>query len=101
MPFPTLEDPPNSGIEPESLMSPSLAGGFFTTSHLGSPYSVHAIVFFAFFSGQSDAPINFKMMLQHLITYCKLNSLSLSFLLSDFFLQGVTLKTQKEVNDLL
>ena len=32
LPFPTTEDLPNPGIEPESLMSPALAGGFFTTS---------------------------------------------------------------------
>ena len=30
-------DLPNPGIEPESLMSPALAGRFFTTSHLGNP----------------------------------------------------------------
>ena len=29
-----LSDP---GVEPRSLMSPALAGGFFTTGHLGSP----------------------------------------------------------------
>ena len=31
-PFPSLGDLPHSGIEPTSLMSPVLAGGFFTTS---------------------------------------------------------------------
>ena len=30
--YPSPWDPPNSGIEPVSLMSPALAGGFFTTS---------------------------------------------------------------------
>ena len=30
-------DLPNPGIEPVSLMSPELAGGFLITSHLGSP----------------------------------------------------------------
>ena len=29
MPFPTLGDLPDSGIEPVSLASPALAGGFF------------------------------------------------------------------------
>ena len=32
LPFPSPEDLPNAGIEPTSLMSPALAGGFFTTS---------------------------------------------------------------------
>ena len=32
-------DPLDPGIEPASLLSPALAGGFFTTlCHLGSPY---------------------------------------------------------------
>ena len=30
LPFPTPGDLPNPGIEPTSLMSPALAGGFFT-----------------------------------------------------------------------
>ena len=30
--FPTPGDLPNPGIEPGSLMSPALAGGFFTTN---------------------------------------------------------------------
>jgi len=30
-PFPSLEDLPEPGIEPTSLTSPALAGGFFTT----------------------------------------------------------------------
>ena len=32
LPCPPLGDLPNPGIEPMSLMSPALAGGFFTTS---------------------------------------------------------------------
>ena len=32
MPKPSPEDLPNTAIEPTSLMSPGLAGGFFTTS---------------------------------------------------------------------
>ena len=32
-------DPPNPGMEPRSLMSPALAGGFFTTSAPGKPSS--------------------------------------------------------------
>ena len=34
MPFPSPLDLPDPGIKPESLMSPALAGGFFTTSPL-------------------------------------------------------------------
>ena len=37
LPFPSPGDLPNSGIEPRSLASPSLAGGFFTTEPLGKP----------------------------------------------------------------
>ena len=32
LPFPSLADLPDPGIEPTSLMSPALAGGFFITS---------------------------------------------------------------------
>ena len=32
LPGPPLGDLPHPGIEPESLMSPALAGGFFTSS---------------------------------------------------------------------
>ena len=32
LPFPTPEDLPGPGMEPTSLVSPPLAGGFFTTS---------------------------------------------------------------------
>ena len=32
LPFPTLGDLPDPGIEPTSLASPALAGGFFTTN---------------------------------------------------------------------
>ena len=32
LPFPAAGDLPDPGIEPESLLSPALAGGFFTTS---------------------------------------------------------------------
>ena len=31
LPFPSQGDLPDPGIEPESLKSPALAGGFFTT----------------------------------------------------------------------
>ena len=37
LPFPTLGDPPDPGIEPASLGSPALAGRFFTTVPPGEP----------------------------------------------------------------
>ena len=37
LPFPSSEDLLNPGIEPESLASPTLAGGFFTTEPPGKP----------------------------------------------------------------
>ena len=37
LPCPSSQDLPNPGIKPTSLVSPALAGGFFTTVHLGSP----------------------------------------------------------------
>ena len=37
LPFPPPEYPPNPRIEPTSLPSPALAGGFFTTALPGKP----------------------------------------------------------------
>ena len=37
LPFPSPRDLPHSGIKPVSLMSPALAGGFFTTEPPGKP----------------------------------------------------------------
>ena len=37
LPFPPLGDLPNSGLEPSSLASPALAGGFFVSVLLGKP----------------------------------------------------------------
>ena len=37
LPFPPLGDPPDPGIKLMSLVSPSLAGGFFTTEPPGKP----------------------------------------------------------------
>ena len=39
MPFSTLEDLPDPGIEPKSLASPALAGRFFTTAPPRKPLS--------------------------------------------------------------
>ena len=38
LPFPPLGDLPDSGIKPPSLMSPALAGGFFTTEPPGKQW---------------------------------------------------------------
>ena len=40
LPFPSLEDLPHPGTEPESL---ALAGGFFTTEPPGKPGSLSAV----------------------------------------------------------
>ena len=40
MAFPALGDLPDPGIEPTSLVSPALAGGFFTTAPLGNLHFV-------------------------------------------------------------
>ena len=41
LPFPTPGDLPNPGMEPASLVSPVLAGGFFTTMPPGKfPMSI-------------------------------------------------------------
>ena len=37
LPFPILGDLPNPGIKPTSLVSPALAGRFFTTVPSGKP----------------------------------------------------------------
>ena len=37
LPFPIPGDLPIPGIEPTSLVSPALAGGFFTAAPLGEP----------------------------------------------------------------
>ena len=38
LPFPSLGDLPNPGIEPVSLAAPALAGRFFTTAPPGKPW---------------------------------------------------------------
>ena len=43
LPFPSLGDLPDPGIEPESPASPALAGGFFTMEPPGKPQSVNPI----------------------------------------------------------
>ena len=40
LPFPPPEDFPNPGIEPRSPVSPSWAGGFFTSELPGQPWQI-------------------------------------------------------------
>ena len=44
LPCPPPGDPPNPGIEQASLMSPALAGGFFTTSTTWEAQPIHGSV---------------------------------------------------------
>ena len=44
LPFTTRRDPPDPEIEPESLASPVLAGGFFTTTLPGKPLCISYMV---------------------------------------------------------
>ena len=48
LPCPPLGDLPNSGIEPVSLMSPAVSGGFFTTSATWET-RIYILFFFIFF----------------------------------------------------
>ena len=41
LPFPPPGDLPDPGIKPASPASPALAGRFFTTESLGSPYNMY------------------------------------------------------------
>ena len=49
LPFPSPGDLPNPGIEPKSLVSPALSGGFLTTVPPGKPIQVVSVSFFFFF----------------------------------------------------
>ena len=42
LPFPPPENLPDPGIEPTSLVSPALAGGFFTTSTTWEAHDFHS-----------------------------------------------------------
>ena len=46
MPFPSPGDLPNTGIKPVSLVSPALAGRFFTTKPLGKSELIFVVDFF-------------------------------------------------------
>ena len=49
LPCPPLEDLPDPGVEPMSLNSPALAGGFFTTSTTWGAPDVNVNVFVVVF----------------------------------------------------
>ena len=53
VPLPTPRDLPGPGIKPMSLMSPALAGGFFTTSDTWEAQKYHySVLSFEVFSKQ-------------------------------------------------
>ena len=58
LPCPPPRDLPHSGIEPESLTSPALAGGFFTSpAPLGKPIYIYIYIYILFqilFHGSSE-----------------------------------------------
>ena len=45
LPCPTSGDLPDPGIEPTSLISPALVGGFFTTEPPGKPIYIHTHIY--------------------------------------------------------
>ena len=50
LPCPPPGGLPDSGIELMSLMSPALAGGFFTTSATGDTHTLHTNYYFTVYS---------------------------------------------------
>ena len=67
LPFPTPGDLPDSGIKPTSPESPALAGGFFTTHHLGSLAGHSKCVLPRCSAGQSDWGFNFFFLFKNLV----------------------------------
>ena len=55
LPYPTPGDLPDAGIEPASLVSPALAGGFFTAGLPGKPSESPRA---AFIFPHSSLPLN-------------------------------------------
>ena len=55
LPFPPLGDLPNPGIEPMSLVSPSLVWRFFNIASLGSPWLSDTAIFFSFFTSYNSS----------------------------------------------
>ena len=50
LPFPTPGDLPNPGVEPVSVVSPALAGRFFTTSATWEALYINICIYALFFS---------------------------------------------------
>ena len=88
LPFPTPGDLPNPGIEPASLASPLLAGGFFTNESPGKLYRANSKVqipapslthsellkssvshFFPLYCGNKPAPIS-RAHVQECLEWC-------------------------------
>ena len=63
LPFPTPGDLPNPGIEPTSLVSASLAGGFFTT---GNTFMSFTPVFVLEMNAQEEMAKGKKLALGHI-----------------------------------
>ena len=77
LPFPPPGDPPEPGIEPTSLMSPALAGGFFTT---GATWEAPPCLFATLRGLELSVPQKPVRSLRHL-DYLPPMSVSLSFFL--------------------
>ena len=56
LPFPTLEDLPDPGMEFASLVSPALAGRFFTSAPPGKPFTFLPDIKFVISIFNSDMP---------------------------------------------
>ena len=54
LPFPSPEDLPDPGMEPVSLMSPALAGRFFTSTTWEAREAPHCIQYFMKVGGEGD-----------------------------------------------
>ena len=66
LPFPTPEDLPDPGIEPTSLVSPPLAGGFFTTEEIQRNYqrkSIKCNFFFEYYLSRFTLTFNFEPLI--------------------------------------
>ena len=98
--FPPPVDLPNPRIEPLSLASPALAGGFFTTEPPGKPYNWEYHIFYIIFIGSYLVLFlsikNIDSMNILLKGTCKQNG---TFLLWDRFLEVVLLSIFTEIFD--
>ena len=76
LPFPSPGDLLNPGIEPVSLMSPALTGGFFTTELPGRPINnIYMLCYFAIVirSGMLWNSLNVLCALTKLNSHCNYN----------------------------